>query len=290
LYEQVLLELLEAGERDLAREILRTADPLVRLKLDHPEKFLKLETFCKRPYFSATDAYEMGHTKETRRQELVDGLVCEVSSVEPSRLLTLLGQAMRYQQSQGILPPGNTFDLFKNTKKTYKKDVEDKISQVEHTVFHAASFPTSSPYMLFSPSGETFLLGNNHAATSTNNPSSTLVDGQIELWDSDLCALRRDLQYQLQGKYLSQESAVLAGCYSKDGDYIAIGSLNGNIKIFRVSTGQCLKTMVAAHRQGITSLMFAKDGTQLLSASYDTTARIHGLKSGKSLREFRYDF
>jgi len=285
LYEQVLLELLEAGERDLAREVLRTADPLVRLKLEHPEKFLKLETFCKRPYFSATDAYEMGHTKETQRKELVESLVCEVSSVEPSRLLSLLSQAMRYQQTQGILPPGKTFDLFKNTKKTYKKDIEDKIVKFEHTILQAVSFPTSAPFMLFSPAGDNFILGNNRSSAATSE--GTTPGGEIEVWDSDICQLRKDLEYQAQGKYLSQESPVLCGTYSKDGDYIAIGSLNGAIRIFRISSGQCLKTLIAAHRQGITSLMFSKDGTQLLSASFDQTARIHGLKSGKSLREFR---
>jgi WD40 repeat-containing protein SMU1 len=37
----------------------------------------------------------------------------------------------------------------------------------------------------------------------------------------------------------------------------------------------------------VTSLEFSRDGGQLLSASYDMTIRIHGLKSGKTLKEFR---
>ena len=32
---------------------------------------------------------------------------------------------------------------------------------------------------------------------------------------------------------------------------------------------------------------FSRDSGQLLSASYDMTIRIHGLKSGKTLKEFR---
>jgi hypothetical protein len=35
------------------------------------------------------------------------------------------------------------------------------------------------------------------------------------------------------------------------------------------------------------ALEFARDGTQLLSGSMDQTVRIHGLKSGKTLKEFR---
>jgi WD40 repeat protein len=39
--------------------------------------------------------------------------------------------------------------------------------------------------------------------------------------------------------------------------------------------------------QGVTSLAFSRDGSQLLSSSFDATARVHGLKSGKMLKEFR---
>jgi WD40 repeat-containing protein SMU1 len=260
------------------------------LKLAHPEKFLKLETFCKRPYFSATDAYEMGQSKESRRQDITESILSEVTSVEPSRLLTLLGQSMRFQQSQGILPPGKTFDLFRNTKKTFKHDVEDRVTKFEHTTITAISFPTSCPYLLFSPSGENFILGNNYSLRNNSCSSSSgdsVGKGEIEVWDTDICQLRKDLSYQEKGEYLHQDSPVLCSTFSKDGDYIAVGSFNGNIKIFRISTGVCMKTLPSAHRQGITSLQFARDGTQLLSASYDQTARIHGLKSGKSLREFR---
>ena len=32
---------------------------------------------------------------------------------------------------------------------------------------------------------------------------------------------------------------------------------------------------------------FSKDGSQILSGSFDNTVRIHGLKSGKQLKEFK---
>jgi WD40 repeat-containing protein SMU1 len=115
LYEQVVYELLEVGERELAREIVRTADPLLSLKSVNPDRYVRLEHFCKRPFFNPSDAYEMGTSKESKRMELAESMAMEVSVVAPSRLMTLLGQSVKYQQSQGLLVPGVPFDLFKGS-------------------------------------------------------------------------------------------------------------------------------------------------------------------------------
>lgn len=61
----------------------------------------------------------------------------------------------------------------------------------------------------------------------------------------------------------------------------------GHIKVWRLSQGQCARRLGSAHEQGVTCLAFSRDGTQLASGSFDGTARLHGLRSGKALREFR---
>lgn len=274
LYEQVVLELLEAGERDLAKSILRSSEPLVALKSSHLERYMKLEHFCQRPVFNPSDAYEMGSSKELRRQEIAESLICEVSVVPPSRLLALLGQALKYQQTQDLIPAGVPFDLFRNARKAAKKDAEEKNPKRPAGDIRSRS-QAKVDSLVFSPDGQSLVTGGS--------------EGIVEAWDVDTGKLRQDLEYQNKGDFMNLEDTVLCSAFSRDGDQIATGSKGGQIKVFKLSTGACVRHFSQAHPQGITSLSFSRDGTQLLSASYDQTARIHGMKSGKALKEFRYN-
>ena len=158
IYEQVILELLEAREIELSIELLRISEPILSLKLESPERYLKLERLCLKSTFNANEAYEMGSSKERRRHEIAESLVGEVSVVPPSRLLALIGQALNLQQSQGLLPRGQAYDLFKGGRRSAKKESEEKLpkKQSGQIKFDPTSHPET---IIFSPDGQSLVTG-----------------------------------------------------------------------------------------------------------------------------------
>ena len=59
---------------------------------------------------------------------------------------------------------------------------------------------------------------------------------------------------------MMHDDAVLALAFSHDSEMLASASQDGKLKVWRVSTGACLRRFEKAHQGGITSVAFSKDG------------------------------
>lgn len=132
----------------------------------------------------------------------------------------------------------------------------------------------------------------NHFESATFSPNGKYLvtgscDGFIEVWDYETCKLNKTLKYQNEDKFMMHDEAILCLAFDKQSELLASGCNGGVLKVWKISTGQCMRKIPAAHMKGITSVSFSKDSWQLLTSSYDTTVKIHGLKSGKMLKEFR---
>eukprot|EP00698_Gefionella_okellyi_P016871 TRINITY_DN486_c0_g1_i2.p1 TRINITY_DN486_c0_g1~~TRINITY_DN486_c0_g1_i2.p1 ORF type:complete len:516 (+),score=109.85 TRINITY_DN486_c0_g1_i2:378-1925(+) len=271
LFELMVLEMVEMREIDAGKALLRETEPMQHLKATDSDRFARLEQLLSKLAFDGKDLYGAGVSRADRRQQIADDLVKEVAEVPPSRLMSLLGQALKWQQHSGLLPPGTEVDLFRGSAQVRNENTET----VPNTVDKVIKFGSKShaECAAFSSDGQWFVTGS--------------VDGFVEVYDYNTGKLRKDLQYQAEERYMMHDDAVLAVAFSRDCELLVSASQNGKVKVWKIQTGQCLRKFDAAHSRGITSVMFNRDGTQVLTSSYDNLVRIHGLKSSKMLKEFR---
>jgi WD40 repeat-containing protein SMU1 len=205
LYEQIAVELVETLFVDVAKSLVRQAEPLLLLKDLHPARYLFLESLLSG---DSLDEYYSIEPKQSRRKRIADTLCAQLQVVEPSRLVTLIGQALKWQQSQGYLDSEDSIDLFRGSSTLQLNQVD----QVPTQVLKQITFPKKYGCVscAFSPNGDFIVTGTK--------------DGFVEVWNYMTGKLRKDLKYQAEENMMMMETSVLALAFSTDGKLLATGS------------------------------------------------------------------
>ena len=274
LYEQVAVETMESNEVEAARALLRESVTMTTMRAEQPERHARLERALERAIadrLDAASAYPDGSSREKRRAAVARALEAEVSAVPSSRLLALIGQALKWQKHVGSLKPGDAFDVFRGEARAVVDEEERYPTELSAVI--ELGKKNHAEAVVASPDGRSIAVGSS--------------DGFVEVYDWATGALRMDLSYQAESLLMMHDDAVLAVAFSHDGDMLASGSRDGKIKVWRVSTGACLRKFDRAHAEGVTCVSFSRDGSKVLSGSFDGVVKIHGLKSGKTLKEMR---
>lgn len=107
LYELIILEWIQEGYKDVARELLRKSDPMDILRNSDPDRYVALEALLSRPSFDST----ILKNKQERRKMIADKLHAHLKPIPPSRLVSLVGQALKWQISQNMINPDEPYDL-----------------------------------------------------------------------------------------------------------------------------------------------------------------------------------
>lgn len=111
------------------------------------------------------------------------------------------------QQSQGLLPTGTAFDLFRGTAQGQRDEIEsfpttlDREIRVPKACHHECG--------KFSPDGHMLITGS--------------ADGMIEVWDFMTGKIRQDLEYQADEQYMCHSTAVLCVDLTKDNELLVSG-------------------------------------------------------------------
>ena len=200
-----------------------------------------------------------------------------VQDIPKARLMSIISSALKWEEHCGTISGNSSYNLLLGQVPTDTvSSLNDSITKFPKNCYKSAKLPSGShaECVGFSPNGAFFIVGT--------------ADGFLEVWNPLEGTLRTDLPYQTCDKDLmSMKGAISCISFSQDGEYLAAGTIEGEIGVWRLSTGKLTKSFQNVHQNGITSISFSPDQQSLLTTGFDNNIHIVGMKSGRILKELR---
>jgi WD40 repeat-containing protein SMU1 len=242
IYEQIVREMTEIGQKDLARSLLWNSDVMQHLRQVDQDRFRQLDKLLSSTRSSDPKYIYEGRTKQDIRNEIADRTSRQFEYAPSGQLLKLLSRAVQDDLEQ----LHSSLTLFQPGRLSKAKQVADteKVPNREYSMIKFGPKNTAN-CALFSPNGQYFVTGSS--------------DGFIEVWDYETGKLRADLQYQAEEDLMFMAEPVLSLAFSDNSQLLASGSQSGQIKIWNVGTGKCTRAIDRAHLQSITCLTFQQE-------------------------------
>lgn len=269
-YEQIYIELIQMNEKSIAKMLLHKFPQFAYMREHHPERYLSLEHLS-----------ESSIQQDTlqKRHEIASLVSKHVHTAPSSLLLELIGQALKWQQQNGMLPlkSSQPISLFTNPLSIIPKPITNENTSHHYLTIRMESEECHPECAMFSPDGK-------YLATGAS-------DGMIEFWDI-VSGQLADLPWQPDGSTcLTMTHSVLCIAFQSSTFLFASGSSGpGNISIWNLDPlhdASLIFWMENLHTKGITTICFSNNHSWILTGGFDKIIKLVGLESRTILKEFR---
>lgn len=274
LYCQIIQELCSNREFDLAAYFLR--ENAQRIVANERARYTQLLGIIKSRKLEEWNV-------EQQRHELANEICSSTIEIDSNtKLMDLirLGSLREYRDAvysdKAKQPKESTSDKSREAIPLAKSKAKE-LPMTPYITGLAKKRFTDEKYHLkvaaYSPDGSTIATGS--------------IDGFIEMLDAGTLEVREDLRYQEAKQFMLHEHSVLSLAFTSDGTMLCAGDASGLIKVWRVTDGRCLRKLLRAHNSGVACCKFMANNSQVVSGCYGGLVRVHGLRSGALLKEFR---
>jgi WD40 repeat-containing protein SMU1 len=189
-------------------------------------------------------------------------LETEIHALPPSRLLSLIGQALIWQKEKGLVSEHTgSYDLLRSEmKKAFILEAGLIPSALVKTIKYSKE--TLVECAQFSPDGRSIAVGT--------------ADGFVEMWDLE--GRLEESPNSTGEPSMSMESSVTCLAFNRQGTLLVTGSALGAVSVWNLASGRCVRSFKDSFSKetksiSVTSVSFFKDDSQILSSSLDGIIR-----------------